>query len=251
MGVTMITKTKILLLGTVFALGVAAIDTSFAADLPRKAPAAAPIYPPPAATWAGCYVGAAAGAVNHRASGNVDLTFDFEGGTIPFGSGAASKTGGIFGGYLGCQGQNRAFVYGIEGDFSGLTGTSVRQAGFETLEIQSKLSWLATVRGRAGLAVDNAMVYVTGGVAFANVKAQFVFPNDTDIVDNWHSNTRVGWTIGAGVEYMFTPNWIGRLEFLYADLGRHTKNFNVDDVTYTSRLSHELMIGRVGIAYKW
>src|SRR5262245_29219543 len=163
----MITKTKILLLGTVFALGATAIDTSFAADLPRKAPAAAPIYPPPVATWAGCYLGGAAGAVNHRASGNID----FEG--FPVTSASGSKTGGIYGGYLGCQWQNRAFVYGIEGDFSGLSGKVSRSIGSDSeggvLTLTSKLNWLSTIRGRAGLAVDNAMVYLTGGVAFANV----------------------------------------------------------------------------------
>jgi outer membrane immunogenic protein len=106
----MITKTKLLLLGTVFTLGATAMlgDTAFAADLPRKAPVAAPIYPPPVATWAGCYIGGTVGAVNHRTTGH----FDTEGGSAPepFSS---SKTGGIYGGYLGCNWQNRAFVYGV------------------------------------------------------------------------------------------------------------------------------------------
>ena len=114
----MITKTKLLLLGTVFSLG--ATSLSFAADLPRKAPAAAPVYPPPVATWAGCYIGGTVGAVNNRVSGNVD----FEGFST---SASGNKTGGIYGGYLGCNWQNSNFVYGIEGDFSGIGGSGASQ----------------------------------------------------------------------------------------------------------------------------
>jgi len=244
----MITKTKLLLLGTVFTLSATAMlaDSALAADLPTKAPAAAPMYPPPVATWAGCYVGGAIGAVNHRMSGTVT---DFEGSQGPFN--ASSKTGGIYGGYLGCQWQNRSFVYGIEGDFSGLGGNGVTQVGpFDTdMGFSSKAQWLSTIRGRAGLAVDNAMVYLTGGVAIAEIKTSiFDFTGTGPSV----TNTNVGWTVGAGVEYMFTPHWIGRLEFLYADLGNKGSGTLIGDGTpYTSSISHELMLGRVGLAYKW
>jgi outer membrane immunogenic protein len=241
----MITKTKLLLLGTVFTLGATAMlgNTTLAADLPRKAPVAAPIYPPPVATWAGCYIGGTVGAVNHRTTGH----FDTEGGTAPepFSS---SKTAGIYGGYLGCNWQNRAFVYGIEGDFSGIGGSSTSQLGLFDSDygFSTKAQWFSSVRGRAGLAVDNVMVYLTGGVAFANFKTTaFDASGAFDSV----TNTRTGWTVGAGVDYMFTPNWIGRLEFLYADLGNNGTSFATTG--YGSNLSHELMIGRVGLAYKW
>ena len=114
--------------------------------------------------------------------------------------------------------------------------------------VTSKPDWLATIRGRAGLAFNNAMVYVTGGVAFADVKNSFFVPG---FPEGSVSNTRTGWTVGAGAEYMFTPNWIGRLEFLYADLGNHGESYPVSFSVATSSLSHELMIGRVGLAYKW
>ena len=238
----MITKSKLLLLGTVFSLG--ATSLSLAADLPRKAPAAAPVYPPPVATWAGCYLGGAVGVVNNRVSGNVD----FEG----FSTGASgNKTGGIYGGYLGCNLQSNNFVYGIEGDFSGIGGSGVSQGVLGIVSgavVTSKPDWLSTIRGRAGLAFNNAMVYLTGGVAFADVKNSFFVPGFPGVST---SNTRVGWTVGAGAEYMFTPNWIGRLEFLYADLGSHGESYPASFSVATSSLSHELMIGRVGLAYKW
>jgi outer membrane immunogenic protein len=202
------------------------------------------MYPLPVATWAGCYLGGTIGAATHRTSGQNDT----EGGALaePFSS---SKSGGIYGGYLGCNWQNRAFVYGIEGDFSGVSGSGSSQPGVNDTDygFATKLQWLATIRGRAGLAVDNAMVYMTGGAAFANVKAS-AFSGGGFFQDEV-TDTRVGWTVGAGVEYMFTPNWIGRLEFLYADFGNQTHTFQ--NTGYSSNLSHELMIGRVGLAYKW
>jgi opacity protein-like surface antigen len=33
------------------------------------------------------------------------------------------------------------------------------------------------------------------------------------------SDTRVGWTVGAGAEFALTGNWTAKLEYLYADLG--------------------------------
>jgi outer membrane immunogenic protein len=241
----MITKTKLLLLGTVFALGATATlgNIALAADLPRKAPAAAPIYPPPVASWAGCYLGGTVGAVQARREGG----FDTEGGTVREPLNNTSKTGGIYGGYLGCNWQSRAFVYGIEGDFSGISGIHTSQLGrFDTdYGFSAKLNWLATIRGRAGLAVDNAMLYLTGGAAFAHTQ---VSAFDFSTSDSF-SNTRTGWTVGAGIEYMFTPNWIGRGEFLYAAFNDNTVNF--PNTGYSSTISHDLMIGRIGLAYKW
>ena len=238
----MITKSKLLLLGTVFTLGATAMlgDTTLAADLPRKAPVAAPIYPLPVATWAGCYLGGTIGAATVPAGTSIQRV-----GRLL--SHLANKSGGIYGGYLGCQWQNRAFVYGIEGDFSGVGGSSSSQLGLfdNDYGFSAKLNWLSTICGRAGLAVDNAMVYLTGGAAFAHVEAT-AFGNGTS---DLFSNTRTGWTVGAGVEYMITPNWIGRLEFLYADFANNSGSFA--NTGYSSNLSHELMIGRVGLAYKW
>ena len=63
----MITKTKLLLLGTVFTLGATAMlaDSALAGTCRPKAPAAAPMYPPPVATWAGCYLGGYRGRNPH------------------------------------------------------------------------------------------------------------------------------------------------------------------------------------------
>jgi outer membrane immunogenic protein len=41
------------------------------------------------------------------------------------------------------------------------------------------------------------------------------------------SNTKVGWTAGSGLEWMFFPNWSAKVEYLYYDLGTVTQNFGL------------------------
>ncbi|MGO9684803.1 MAG: outer membrane protein, partial [Beijerinckiaceae bacterium] len=78
-----------------------------------------------------------------------------------------------------------------------------------------KSTWLATARGRAGYAIDRILIYGTGGAAFANVQAAAgVLPLS--------SSTEIGWTAGAGVEFAFTPNLTGKVEYLYVNLGNQS-----------------------------
>ena len=95
------------------------------------------------------------------------------------------------------------------------------RSDFLTENSSRRLDWLGTTRGRVGFAVtpDNRlMIYGTGGVAYGGGSRHFeVFDND----DGWDwnggggSSTRVGWTIGAGVEYAFTDNHAeGRISVL-------------------------------------
>jgi outer membrane immunogenic protein len=92
------------------------------------------------------------------------------------------------------------------------------------LHSKANLDWLGTTRGRVGFVVtpDNRfMIYGTGGVAYGGGSANFnFFDNTTGAFWSGNpSNSRVGWTVGAGAEYAFTNNWTLRGEYLYADLG--------------------------------
>ena len=94
------------------------------------------------------------------------------------------------------------------------------------MNAKASLDWLGTTRGKVGFVVtpDNRlMIYGTGGVAYGGGSSHF---NVYDSANNayWSGNpssTRVGWTIGAGVEYALTNNWTIGAEYLYADLGQH------------------------------
>ena len=95
---------------------------------------------------------------------------------------------------------------------------------FLSVNGKTSLSWLGTTRGRVGFVAtpDNRlMIYATGGVAYGGGSTNFnVFDATTGAF--WTgspSSTRVGWTIGGGVEYAVTNNITIKGEYLYADLG--------------------------------
>ena len=106
-------------------------------------------------------------------------------------------------------------VFGVEADAS-WTDIKGSQSGFT-----SKIDALGTITGRFGGAVDHALVYVKGGGAWAHDKH--------NIHDNFNdfsaSKTIWGWTIGAGVEYAFAPNWSGKVEYNFLDFGKQTFTF--------------------------
>ena len=173
---------------------VLAADLPPAAAPPPRAPAA--YLPPPVFSWTGIYLGINGGGSWGSA-------------TDQFNGGGVNPSGFLIGGTLGGNYQIGAFVIGLEGDgdWSDLDGTSIG-CGF----CETRSTWLATVRGRAGWAWDRILFYGTGGAAFGNVQAG-------GIGGPFDSATQTGWTAGAGVEWAFTPNWTAKVEYLYVDLG--------------------------------
>jgi outer membrane immunogenic protein len=211
------------------------VGGAVAADLPsRKAAPMLPPPPPPAPLWTGFYVGLNVGggwtanSVNPNqltpyvstANGSLSL--------LPGNGNGGGNAGGVVGG--GQIGYNYQYgshiVVGVETDFQ---GTSMSSGGNANYIIYSdpnvagaflyplapggnlgvSLSWLGTVRGRAGfLITPTLLVYGTGGFAYGEVSGN---------ASNF-SNTRTGWTAGGGVEWMFMPNWSAKAEYLYTDL---------------------------------
>src|SRR5579871_2733616 len=61
-------------------------------------------------------------------------------------------------------------------------------------------------------------------------------------------DTRVGYTVGAGIEHKFTPNWSGKLEYLYMDFGTRTYFAGTANQADVSFRDHVL---RAGINYEF
>ena len=74
-----------------------------------------------------------------------------------------------------------------------------------------------SVRGRLGYAVDRFLVFGTGGWAWGNPLTSYALTGAAPFVNNSGSST--GWTAGLGVEYAFTNNISGRLEYRYTSVG--------------------------------
>jgi outer membrane immunogenic protein len=187
---------------------IATAGTSLAADLPQappppQAPVAYVPAAPPVYNWGGIYVGINGGYGFGTAKWTVS------------GNGASSDkaNGGIVGGTLGANFQTGAFVFGVEGDFdwSGINSSTAGSVCVVTGNCQTGNTWLSTLRGRVGFAMDRVLFYGTGGGVFGNEQITQSGVTTT--------HTQAGWTAGVGVEVAFAENWTAKLEYLYANLG--------------------------------
>src|SRR5258705_10039035 len=104
-------KSKGFLLAAAATGAAAFAPGAMAADMPLKA---APMVVPPAASWAGWYVGVHAG-VNWQQAHNANGYSGFQG------TDRTDSTGFIGGGQIGYNWQNGNFVFGIEADGSWLS----------------------------------------------------------------------------------------------------------------------------------
>jgi len=205
---------------------------SLAADLPRPA-YKAPVYVAPF-SWSGFYVGINGG----YAWGSTKLT-------NVVGTQSFDTTGGLAGGTLGYNLQTGNWVWGLEGDIdaSWLKGDSTSAplcAGGVGCEL--KQTWFGTARGRIGYAFDRWLPYATGGLAVGDSK--ITVPNS-----NSQTDTRVGWTAGAGLEWAFLGAWSAKIEYLYADLG--TKTCAAATCVVATDVDMTENIVRLGINYRF
>jgi outer membrane immunogenic protein len=234
-------RLSIALVATVSA--VAFTQVALAADMPVKAPVA-PVAAP--YNWTGFYVGGNVGYSWATADNDLSISQQANPSLFATLSGTDSnKLKGVIGGVqAGYNWQfNPNWLLGVEADFqaSGQKGTTVYGATIiipsglgnnpATVTDSHKLDWFGTVRGRLGVTSDRWLVYATGGLAYGQVKVSgSVQPaNDFSFVANapivWdQSTTKVGWTIGAGVENALSGNWRWKIEYLYVDLGSVTAN---------------------------
>jgi outer membrane immunogenic protein len=223
----------------------AAMSGAQAADMPIKAPR----YVEPAASWAGWYIGAHAGAAWQKTDVTTDSGFAGESSDdefFPNPNASISKTGFIGGGQIGHNWQHGNFVFGLEGDISGLSGRASTSftTGYTAGAYSSKIRWLSTVRGRFGLAVGDTMAYMTAGVAFGGVRNSASF----DEYGTYSSSkTKTGWTVGGGVEHMLSRNWTVGLEGLFVDLGNSTVEADVGQFKF----ANQAIIGRLKLNYKF
>jgi outer membrane immunogenic protein len=179
------------------------IGSAIAADLPRQAPIyKAPAYMAPVFNWTGAYIGINGGGGWGKSNWKGANEFDV--------------SGGMIGATVGYNWQFGTWVVGGEADIDwtnikGSTNTAVGcGAGCQT-----ENDFLATIRGRVGYSFDRFMPYVTGGLAIGNIKATYPTLSTVD-------ETKVGWTVGTGVEFAFAPQWTAKVEYLYVDLGEVT-----------------------------
>ena len=171
-------------------------SSGYAADLGViSQPAPQEFLPVSSFSWTGFYAGVNGG----YASGVV----------TPNNSDELDVDGGIFGAQIGYNQDLGGFVLGAEADvqWSGVEGSG--PTGFGT-DASAELNSFGTVRARAGVALDRALIYGTGGFAWGSLTGSSSFgPGYTDDL------TTTGYAVGAGVEFALTDNVTVKGEYLY------------------------------------
>lgn len=264
---------KLLLVG---ATSAALFTTSaMAADMPVKGPVyKAPAIVAPVYNWTGFYVGANAGAVWSRWP-ITDVDYGHTSAALISSDGTTTLTntgftGGFQAGYNWQWGSN--MLLGLETD---INYTDVRNSrtftrlgpvpglplGY-TLSDSVKSDWLWTVRPRIGVTFGNSLLYVTGGLAVADVSFTHssVYPDCPGPpagcpVSGSVSETKLGWTAGGGWEMAFSGPWSVKAEYLYVDLGsvsfadsQAAYGFPQFGDTHEAKLQEHIV--RIGINYR-
>jgi outer membrane immunogenic protein len=190
---------------------------------------AADLAEPLAYNWSGIYGGVHAGYLWG------DVSLEENGGGAPGGS----IDGFVAGPLAGFNMQVDNLVFGIEGDFGWSEADGQGSAQQPADDFAYDLNWNAHVRARAGFAADNLLFFVAGGLALADL--------DITEEEEVRGTTYTGFTIGGGVDYGFSENLIGRIEYLHDEFGKESYSDGVD--TYTADLNDDIV--RAAIVYKF
>ena len=227
---------KKLLLATAAMIAFAA--PALAADLPARTYTKAPAYTAPEAVynWTGFYIG-----------GNV-------GGAFAGGNSLEGSGGRFMGGVQGGADYQFAtnWVIGAEAQYDWMTNNNNSGVVFPAGSLATaNTNQLGSVTGRLGYTWGPTLLYAKGGYAFRNndnigvstaagLPAAFTTSGD-------HKD---GYTVGAGLEYMFAPNWSAKLEYQYYNFGNTTFTSGPADVIGTRFRDDEHTV-KAGINYRF
>ena len=194
--------------------------------------------------WSGFYGGAHTGAGDFTG-----LTIDYGGGIFdnPSGDHDLDEIAALAGLQAGYNFQNGNVVYGLEvdGAWTGF-GKNRFSGAFRENFASAEMDWLATARARLGLAVGNALAYVTGGLALAEME-HCVDANAISGPLCWEG-ANLGMTAGAGVEVKLADNLSLKGEFLFVKMGEERVQYEpdpIEDIIFSNRSKQ----ARIGLNY--
>jgi outer membrane immunogenic protein len=208
---------KLWLAGVTFTVLLA--GPALGADRPVRAPAYRAPPPVPVYSWTGCYIGGHIGGGWGRKTASAPAL-------APGVSVSGDTSGFLGGGQAGCNYQFAPnWVIGFEADASAadIRGDQTATVFGITGTAHARTDWLASATGRLGWAWNAVLLYAKGGAAWAGDKYFADIPIFAEHLEA--SETRAGWTVGAGVEWAFWSNWSAKLEYDFYDFGTRTLTF--------------------------
>jgi outer membrane immunogenic protein len=265
---------KLLIVAAIVGLGA---GSASAADLPaRPYTKAPPVVVPVAYNWTGWYVGGNAGFAWTKSTDTLTSANPAGNGFVTGGEIATSlpldPKGFIGGGQFGYNWQSSSmWVVGFETDiqWAKLNTTAAMPGPNDFTRIvtaNEKLDWFGTVRGRIGVTpTDRVLLYVTGGLAYGHASLTTALtrpgspppapPDGCGGFNNCQSgsvtDTKIGWTVGGGLEWALVNNWSLKGEYLYYDLGSlsHVMTDPSFPAIFNARADLKGSIARAGLNY--
>jgi outer membrane immunogenic protein len=177
-------------------------------------PAADVLTEPAADDWSGFYFGAHVGYGEAYMDGELDTS----GGNDDILDAGALNLNDVVGGvHLGYNAELGSVIVGVEGDFTwvGLEDHFDSDSGNTDDHIDGQVDFLASIRARLGLAMDDMLIYATGGVAFTEAKIDVDQHNNHDTA----KFNDIGGVVGGGLELKVADNVSVRGEGLYYFFG--------------------------------
>lgn len=164
-----------------------------------------------------------------------------------------NPNGFIGGAQLGYNYQINYYSLGLELSLAGLSQSndnnqinkSVALVDFPesyqaTFKVSNKINYLAALRARIGfIATPSILIYGTGGLGYADINyKQSITANETLSAFTYptvygsssHNGGHTGWTLGAGAEWMFMPQWSAKIEYNYYSFGNKNSHYTLTQV---------------------
>lgn len=216
--------------GGILALA-ATFSSSFAADMPQRAPAQ--VYkaaPAPADYFSGFFIGGELGYGWGRGKNSVQPNglLDINTDGVALGGNLTYRWKVSPSGYLGIESSL---------DWVDLKNTIINQGS----PVTGKQSWIGTTGLQFGGLVSPAtLLYVSGGLAYGDIQGSIDVPASL-LPGGYHSSidkTRAGWFIGAGFDVAAAPNWTWGVQYKYVDLGKTSVCDGLQPLVCTSGTTH-------------
>jgi opacity protein-like surface antigen len=165
-----------------------------------------------------------------------------------------SETDAFGGGQFGYNWQPagwQSWLLGIEVDIDGLATNNERTvfpttfgsnggaavvSNVGAFTVRREGGFAGDVTGRLGYTWGPALIYAKGGFAWLDARLKIrgtIYDTNTQsyaIIDNgngWNNDdTLTGWTVGAGIEWLLSPSWSAKIEYLHFDFGSNNRTWN-------------------------
>jgi outer membrane immunogenic protein len=228
------------LIGMAGALVLSMSATAYGADMAARPYTKAPPMPAAAVyNWTGFYIG---GHVGYGWGHTSNDSFSAAGVFLDTTTG---NPNGVFGGgQIGYNWQvSPNWLIGIEADgsVSDIHGTVFNCTATGCGSGAGKVEDFGTVRARLGYVFNNFLLYGTGGWAWSHSNTDRTItcvvagggicpggPSPSPLTGAVVSSSGFnnGWAAGAGIEWMFAPNWTAKVEYQHLQFDNVARDFN-------------------------